>query len=143
MSDFFQIPVFDRHNTVPRLSENAYAMDARYYNLVQLALRRLGEPIRSALPGLKVMDIILQKDAWIVVDRVHNDLPVIAWCDFESSKRTALDAPVTCQQRWFHAHASMITKQALETTIDLLSQDLGVDRDNLADVIELKETNQP
>jgi len=129
---------YTRQDSVPRLIERPGTLDAQYYNLFQLAISRLGAPLRLQLPGLKVLDIILQKDAFIIVDRVFNDVPVIAWCNFKAAKRDALDAPVACDIRWYHIQASMITKRALNTTVDLLSEQLGVDKDNLADIIKLE-----
>ena len=47
---------------------------ANYFNQAQTALKRIGEQIRFKIPELNHLDLILQEDAWIVVDRVLDDL---------------------------------------------------------------------
>ncbi len=80
--------MYQRHDEVPFLVERMADMEAVYFNRVQLALRRLNGRIRLPIPGLKTLDLIVQPAAWIVVDRAFNDVPVIAWSDFDTDTRT-------------------------------------------------------
>ena len=89
-------------------------VSATHYNHVKVALRRSRGDVRLAIPRLKTLDLILQADAWIVVDRAFNDLPVVAWTDFRSADREGLHAPVPCRLRLFNAFAGVILKRTLE-----------------------------
>jgi len=106
--------LYVRHNEVPELSHRMGKVDALYFNHVQTALKSLGNQIRLAIPKLKHLDLILQKDAWIIVDRVLNDVPVVAWTNFETEGRDSLHEPVNCEIRFFHYAATMILNRTLE-----------------------------
>ena len=114
--------MYRRHDEVPVYEYRDTFVDANYYNHVLLALRRLGPEVRLAIPRLKTLDLILQHDAWIVVDRAFNDVPVIAWGDFEVSKRSSLHEPVKCRLRIYHASAGVILKRTLEAMELLLGE---------------------
>lgn len=109
------LPVFDtRQVSVP----------AAEYNLVQIALKRLENPIRIELPSLRTLDLILETDAWIVVDRSLNDIPVIAWIDFNVAHRQNLHEPVTCERRTYHTHALLIVDKVNEAMYQILTHKL-------------------
>jgi hypothetical protein len=93
------IPIFELTDT---------AVPAADFNLVQTALRRLGEPIEIPLSGLRNLKLILDREAWIVVDGAMNDIPILAWTDFQSEGRSALHEPVNCRLKTYHQHASVI-----------------------------------
>lgn len=116
--------MYTRHDEVPVYTYRDGVIDALYYNHVQVALNRLGESLRMGIPGLKTLDLILQRDAWIIVDRAFNDVPVAAWTNFDTQRRSALHAPVHCQIRLFHAHAGVILKRVLEAMELLLGEQL-------------------
>ena len=116
--------MYTRHNEVPVYEYRDGVLDALYYNHVQVALNRLGESLRMSLPRLKTLDLILQRDAWIIVDRAFNDVPIAAWTNFDTQRRSALHAPVHCQIRLFHAHAGVILKRVLEAMELLLGEQL-------------------
>jgi len=105
---------YTRHNEVPILDRRARNIEAEYFNRVQIALKQAEAPIRFKIPGLNHLDLILQQDAWIVVDRVLNDVPVAAWTDFQAKGRGALHEPVPCEVRIYHFAARMVLKPALE-----------------------------
>ena len=119
------IELYTRHNEVPILREHESKVDANYYNHVQVALNRLGEQIRFRIPRLKHLDLILQKDAWIVVDRVLNDYPIVTWTDFAVEHRDSLHEPIKCNIRYFHAAATMIKARTLEAMDMLLGEELA------------------
>lgn len=116
--------MYTRHDEVPVYAYRDGVLDALYYNHVQVALNRLGGSLRMSIPGLKTLDLILQRDAWIIVDRAFNDVPIAAWTNFDTHRRSALHAPVHCQIRLFHAHAGAILKRVLEAMELLLGEQL-------------------
>lgn len=99
------IPVFELTETeVP-------AVD---YNLVQIAIHRLGEPLSIPLSGLRKLELLLDHEAWIVVDGDLNDIPVLAWTDFQVEGRSTLHEPVRCRLKTYHQHAPLILQQVTE-----------------------------
>ena len=121
---------YSRHLEVTPLDTRlASTVPARYYNRVQTGLKKLGPEIRLRVPELKHLDLILQKDAWIVVDRALNDMPVVAWMHFDAVQRGSLHEPIACEVRIWHALASMITARTLRAMEVLL-------RAELADLVE-------
>jgi hypothetical protein len=117
--------MYARHNDVPPMEvRHGRTVDARYYNHVQTALKKLGPEIRIRLTGLKHLDLIIQKDAWIVVDRVLNDVPVVAWTNFQVQHRESLHEPIVCEIRIWHALAGMILTRTLQAMDLLLGQEL-------------------
>ncbi len=101
-----------RLNDIPTLKSLPSTVTADRYNRVRLALRRLENPLRIELPKLRSLDFILEDEIWAIVDRDLNDIPVVAWTDFEH--RSALHQPVQCTLRYFHAHADVIMDKALD-----------------------------
>jgi hypothetical protein len=106
--------MYNRHNEVPQLDTWPSQVDAHYFNHVQRALKHLGNEIRLDLPGLKHLDLILQKDAWIIVDRVLNDYPIAAWCEFQADHRDNLHQAISCTLRSYHYGARMVLNRTLE-----------------------------
>lgn len=100
-------------------------IDASHYNLVHIALKRLGKSLRFELPRLRTLDLILEDDAWAVVDRDLNDIPVIAWVDFQTRHRDNLHEPIRCQQRLYHAHALIIVDKVIEAMHMILGEKLA------------------
>jgi hypothetical protein len=91
-----------------------------YYNRVRLALSRLENPLRIELINLRGLDIIIDDEAWVCVDRTLNDLPIFAWTDFENAARKSLYEPVQCRLRFYHNHADLICG----TVLDLIHRNL-------------------
>lgn len=116
--------MYDRLGEVPVYALRQAEVSATHYNHVIVALRRLGSEIRLPIPKLKHLDLILQKNAWIIVDRVLNDIPIVAWTDFETSHRDNLHQPIRCSQRMYHIHAPMILGRTLEAMELLLGEQL-------------------
>jgi len=90
------------------------AVNASNYNLVQIAFKRLGEPIGIPLTGLRRLELILDHEAWIVVDHDMNDIPILAWTDFQIVNRHALHESVLCHLKTYHMHASIILDRVTE-----------------------------
>lgn len=121
--------MYIRHREIPALSTWPDAIAAAHYNIVHRALKRAPGAIRLVLPGLKTLDLILQDDAWIIVDRAFNDVPVAAWMDFKVDSDRAIHDPVPCELRYFHGHAGMVTKQVLDIMDERLTELLKDDDD--------------
>jgi len=134
------VPLYTRHDEVPQLSARAGKVDALYYNHVQTALKQLGNQIRLTIPKLKHLDLIIQKDAWIIVDIVLNDVPVVAWTNFETKGRDSLHEPIQCEIRFFHYAASMILNRTLEAMELMLGEILEQElHKNKSDVLPIKK----
>ena len=103
-----------RLDELPRYSSRACVLPAATYNRIRLGLLRLGCPLRSALPGMRTLEMVLEHDAWICVDSGLNDYPILAWVEFQSAGRSALHEPVPCRLFTYHAHAELIEPQVLE-----------------------------
>lgn len=112
--------MYTRHQEVPVYQYREGVVTAKVYNQVRLALTRLHSPLRLALPDLKNLDVILQDDAWIIVDRSLHDVPVVAWTEFDTKHRDNLHRPVLCQIRLFHVSAGLIMAQSL-SAIEMLA----------------------
>ena len=119
-----------RLNDIPTLKSQPSSVASVRFNRVRLALKRLENPLRIELPGLRSMDFILENQVWAVVDRNHNDIPVVAWTDFAS--RTTLHQPVYCIMRIYHLHADAIIDQALRKLDDILDARLKQEKTDRA-----------
>ena len=117
--------MYTRHDEAPVLEYRDGMINAAQYNTVQTALQlRLGDEIRLSIPEFKTLDLILQRDAWVVVDRALNDAPIVAWTNFDKERRAGLHTPVHCQLRLFHASVGTIIKQVLGAMELLLVEQL-------------------
>lgn len=112
--------MYTRHNEVPVFETRHVWVEAGLFNQAQLVLKRFPEGLRFTIPGLKTLEWILQRDAWIIVDKALNDVPVAAWLDFETLHRDNLHLPVNCQLRLFHAHAGLVLKRAQQVMLENL-----------------------
>lgn len=113
-----------RLNSVPALKVMDSVVAAKHYNRVRLALVRLDNPLRFPLPHLRGLDMLLTDEAWVCVDRTLDDLPVLAWTDFQVHGRLALHAPVPCRLRFFHAYAGLIVGTLLQDVAVILAERL-------------------
>lgn len=121
---------YTRHNEMPRFETRSGAVSAIHYNHVQTGLHRLHIKLRYKIPKLKHLDLILQKDAWIVVDKLLNDMPIIAWTNFKTEHRETLHEPIKCEIRLFHYAAEMILDRTLEAMELLLGEELDNEVDD-------------
>jgi hypothetical protein len=118
------------------LNRRPGTVDADYFNQARTALKRMGNQIRFKIPKLNHLDLILQEDAWIVVDRVLNDVPIVAWTDFHTEGRDKLHEPVACEIRLYHFAALMILKKTLDAMEIILGQSLAeCDKDAVGTVL--------
>jgi hypothetical protein len=133
------MPLYTRHNEVMILDRRPGNVDPNYFNRAQTALKRIGKQIRFKIPKLSHLDLIVQEDAWIVVDRVLNDMPIVAWTDFETEGRDKLHEPVACEIRLYHFAARMILNRTLDAMEVMLGESLAEgDNDEAATVLPFK-----
>ena len=97
------------------------SIEASVYNHVRLALLRLGRPLRIEVPRHRGLDVILDDDAWLVVDSCADDQPILAWLDFIRHGRDNLLAPMSCTLELYHRCAGLI----MGTALDALDEALG------------------
>ncbi|HEY5604700.1 MAG TPA: hypothetical protein VIM41_16480 [Gammaproteobacteria bacterium] len=114
--------MYSRLNDIPVLELRDSAISALHFNLVQRALKRTNNALRYPLPKLKHLDLIMEKGAWIIVDRVLNDIAVAAWTDFAAEHRQNLHQPIPCKLRLYHINADMILDRTLDTMELLLGE---------------------
>jgi len=119
------IYLYNRHDEVPVLTARQGKVEANHFNHVQTAMKRLGPELRFRIPKLKHLDLILQKDAWIVVDRALSDYPILCWTDFQTGHRENLHEPLVCEIRIFHFAATMILKKTINAMEMLLGEELA------------------
>jgi hypothetical protein len=119
--------MYTRHEEMPMFDSRAGKVEAVYYNDVQTALKRLGGEIRLRIPELKHLDLILQKEAWIIVDRVLNDVPIAAWTNFETHHRNSLHEDIPCKLCFFHYAARMVLNRTLKAMDQILREELVAD----------------
>ena len=111
-----------RLDGVPRYKTLTTSVPAALFNEVRLALLRLQDSIRFPVKGLRSLYVILDKDAWIVVDAGLNDVPVLAWTEFECEHRDNLHEPIKCKLYMYHAHADII----IDAVMDKIHKELDV-----------------
>lgn len=114
-----------RIDEVPKLRTRPATITGQCYNQVRLGLLRLKNPLRIPLPGLRGMDIILDNQAWVCVDRTLYDLPVLAWTDFDLGARGGIHEPVHCLLHHYHIYADLITQTVLSTVTNEIAKRLG------------------
>ena len=128
-----------RLDNIPIYETRESTIRAHDYNLVKIALKRLGSPIRFEIPNLRTLDFIIEDDLWVIVDRSLNDVPVIAWLKFNDQARTGIHQDITCERRTYHTHAMIIVDKAIEALHLLLGEKLGDISENVtASILQFK-----
>lgn len=136
--------MYTRLNDIPILELRDSSVDALHFNHVQVALKRINRSLRYPIPKLKHLDLILEKEAWIIVDRVLNDIAVAAWTDFAVEHRENLHQPIACKLRLYHANAGMILDRTLDAMEMLLGEQLSEQNNNNdCSVIRLPVADKP
>jgi len=102
-----------RLKDIPVYSSTQVNIEAEIFNTIRIATLRLALPIRLTLPRFQYIDVIIDHDSWACVDRSLNDLPVIAWTEFDITNRSALHLPVSCKISNYHFQSSQVVEGAL------------------------------
>ena len=95
-------------------------IEASTYNHVRLALRRLGAPLRVAVPEHRGLEILLDDHFWYCVDANAEDQPVMAWVDFAAQHRDNLHEPITCTLELYHRFAGLVMGSVLDALNEAL-----------------------
>jgi len=130
-----------RIDNLPSFETRHTQVKAIHYNLVQVALKRLGSPLLFALPKLRNLDLYLEKDVWIVVDKSLNNIPIMAWIDFETSERASLHEDIPCTLKIYHSHAGILIKKIMEAMTLLIGEQLDLPDDEQARVLPIKKNS--
>jgi len=112
----------DEHQASHTLKKVIPAED---YNRIRLAFHRIGNPLHIELHGMRCLDIILNNQYWLVMDRCMDDQWIMAWTDFQPTNRSAIHTPVNCMLRLYHMHAGLIMGDVIETLGSTLDQKLA------------------
>ncbi len=118
------MPRYTRLDDVPPYALRPDCIEPRRWARVRRVLHRAGGPLRLDLPGLCPLELILQADAWVVVDAAQGDLPIIAWTGF--SPVTALHLPVECELRYYHLYGTAVRARALDLMDEALERMLDL-----------------
>jgi len=130
-----------RLENIPVYDTKVCDIRAQDYNLVKIALKRLGSPIRLEIPNLRTLDFILEDDLWVIVDRSMNDIPVVAWLEFDEHNREGLHEDIKSERRTYHTHALIIVDKAFEALHLILGEKLGdLQEDETNTVLDFKTT---
>jgi len=113
-----------RLTNIPVYESASAEIAAARYNRVRLALARLGCPLSMHINELKHMSLILENDAWICVDEVFNEFPVVAWTDFQTRDRQGLHMAVPCRVLKYHEHADRIMATVMNAMDRMLEEQL-------------------
>ena len=110
---------------LPILKSLPLRMEAVHYNNVFLALRRLGDPLRLMLPGLRSFEVYLDRDTWVCFERTREHQPLLAWTSFRGNARSGLYEPVPCRLLLYHPYASLLMRNLPEEISRLLIRRLS------------------
>jgi hypothetical protein len=128
-----------RLENIPVYDTKVCDIRAQDYNLVKIALKRLGSPIRLEIPNLRTLDFILEDEVWVIVDRSMNDIPVVAWLEFDEHHREGLHEDIKSERRTYHTHALIIVDKALEALHLILGEKLdNLQEDETNTVLDFK-----
>lgn len=113
-----------RLQSIPIYESRLTSVGASHYNLVRLALLRIKNPLRVRLNSLHSLDLLLDDETWIVVDRSISDKPMLAWLDFATETRCSLSAPLPCRINYYHTQSAIIVDKVLEVLSHTLNAKL-------------------
>ncbi|MGD8558881.1 MAG: hypothetical protein PVG89_03605 [Gammaproteobacteria bacterium] len=114
-----------RLNDIPIIKSVPSYVGATHFNRVRLSQLRLDKSLRLELFSLRGLDIVIEDDAWVCIDRTLGDLPVLAWTEFDRKNRKGLHQPVPCKLRFYHNHADLICGTVLDDLGRLLERRLA------------------
>ena len=114
-----------RLNDIPIIKSVPSYVGATHFNRVRLSQLRLDNSLRLELFSLRGLDIVIEDDAWVCIDRTLGDLPVLAWTDFDKNNRQGLHQPVPCKLRFYHNHADLICGTVLDDLGRILERRLS------------------
>ncbi len=113
-----------RIDEVPCFARRDEKLDAALYNLWRRARLHGLLPLRIPLPEQAGVVMIVEERQLICANARQNDLPILAWVDFEDQERSALHTPVPCKLNYYHFAASRYRARALAAMAEELERRL-------------------
>lgn len=107
---------------MPVYAQRQDVVTAKLYNLWRRAKLHFPCPIRLPLADFPGMVMILEEREWVCANERQNDLPVLAWVEFEDKGRDALHKPVSCKLNYYHFAASKMRARTLELMEEMLER---------------------
>ena len=89
-------------------------VSAKLYNLWRRVKLHFTLPLRIPLEGYRDLVMVLEEHEWVCADDSQNDMPVLAWVEFEDQGREAIHLPVKCKLNHYHYAASKVQAASLE-----------------------------
>lgn len=111
-----------RIDDVPIYEQRDEHVDAALFNLWRRARQHLTFPLRLGITALPGIEMIVDDRAWVCVNTRQNDLPILAWVDFDYHGRSALHEPVACKLNYYHYAASRYRAGVLQAMEQELQQ---------------------
>jgi hypothetical protein len=103
-----------RVSDVPVYVQREAELPASLYNLWRRARNHLMLPVRFPLDDHHGMVMIIEEHELVCVNETQNDLPYLAWLEFEDKGRDALHTPVRCKLNYYHYAASKFRAKSLD-----------------------------
>ena len=100
---------------LPEYQNVSDKVDLELYRNVRLLLSRRGNAAQIELPGLRDLRLILERDAWICVDSLLDDLPVMAWTHFDKGAVFGQGGSISCSLIYYHSQAAVIIDSILHS----------------------------
>ena len=113
-----------RIDEVPVYAQRTDQIAAPLYNLWRRARLHGLCPPRLEFPEHPGVAMLLEEREWICVDVRQNDLPILAWVEFEDAHRDALHLPVRCKLNYYHFAASRLRGAILRSVEQALLERL-------------------
>lgn len=99
-------------------------VSAKLYNLWRRVKLHFDLPLRIPLEGYRDLVMILETHEWVCADGSQNDMPVLAWVEFEDQGRDAIHLAVKCKLNHYHYAASKVHGPSLEIMESTLEKKL-------------------
>lgn len=116
-----------RVDDVPVYEQRGDVIEANLYNLWRRAKLRFATPLRLEFDELPGIALILERSEWACVNVQQNDLPLLAWVEFEDQGRDSLHTPVPCKLNYYHYAASKYRGRVLQLMATALERQLHED----------------
>lgn len=97
-------------------------LSAEKYNVMRLGILRLGSPLTFDLNDVKGLRCVMDDHAWVFVDRFVNDMPLLAWTQFE--RRSDLNKEISCELRLYHFKADLLVDKALRLALEAVDEQM-------------------
>ena len=110
------------HEDYPTLRVMHKTITADDYNRIRIGLSREKLPWRIKLTRIRCLQFVLNETAWVCIDECQDDLPIMAWADFNTEQRESLEDPVSCRLHLYHTHAGLVMGNALDALVESIEE---------------------